>query len=154
MTSLASLYLSHPAWIWLAVGAVILAAEVATGSGWLLWPAACAGLLAGLNLVGLKLGVGGDVALFSVLAIASSLLARRFAPGWSQADSDDINDRAGGLIGQVGVATSPFVDGDGRILVSGAEWAAEVDDGGDVAIGAKLRVAVLMDGARLRVTRA
>ena len=39
------LYLSHPAWAWAASAAVLLAVELVTGSGWLLWPAASAGVL-------------------------------------------------------------------------------------------------------------
>ena len=42
MHGLMVFYLGHPMWVWLAVGALLLAAEVATGSGYLLWPAASA----------------------------------------------------------------------------------------------------------------
>ncbi len=43
MSDLSDFYLSHPLWIWAALGAGLLAIEVAAGSGWLLWPAAAAG---------------------------------------------------------------------------------------------------------------
>ncbi|EJL25398.1 hypothetical protein PMI01_04370, partial [Caulobacter sp. AP07] len=40
MDGLMLFYMTHPFWVWLAVAAIFLAAEVATGTGWLLWPAA------------------------------------------------------------------------------------------------------------------
>ncbi len=39
-SGLMSFYATHPFWVWLAVAAIFLAVEVATGTGWLLWPAA------------------------------------------------------------------------------------------------------------------
>ena len=46
LQTLDTLYLTHPFWVWLAVGAIFLAAEVPTASGYLLWPAASAGAVA------------------------------------------------------------------------------------------------------------
>ena len=152
MTSLAAIYLSHPLWVWMGVGAILLAVEVMTGSGWLLWPAACAAVVGLITLTGLDLGIGGAVAVFAALTIVSSLTARRFALGLSRNEGGDINDRAGGLAGQTGVAASAFADGDGRVLVNGAEWAARLEDGGEAAVGAKLTVVSVLDGARLLVT--
>jgi membrane protein implicated in regulation of membrane protease activity len=40
------------------------------------------------------------------------------------------------------------------VLVEGCEWAAEVEDGGDLPDGARVEVARLADGARLVVRRA
>jgi membrane protein implicated in regulation of membrane protease activity len=152
MTGLTAIYLSHPLWVWMGVGAILLAVEVMTGSGWLLWPAACAAVVGLITLTGLDLGIGGAVAVFAALTIVSSLTARRFAPGLSRNEGGDINDRAGGLTGQTGVAASAFVDGDGRVLVNGAEWAARLEDGGEASVGAKLIVVRVLDGARLLVT--
>ncbi len=154
MTSLADIYLSHPLWVWMGVGAILLAVEVMTGSGWLLWPAACAVVVGLITLTGIDLGMAGSLAVFAVLTIITSLTARRFAPGFSRNDGDDINDRAGSLAGQIGVATTAFIDGDGRVLVNGAEWAGRLQDGGEVVLGAKLTVVRVLDGARLLVTPA
>jgi membrane protein implicated in regulation of membrane protease activity len=154
VTTLAALYLSHPMWVWMAVGAVLLAIEVATGSGWLLWPSACAAAVGVIALTGLNFGPGGDVALFAGLTIVTTLLARRLIPGLAQADSDDINDRAGRLAGETGVAASAFSDGAGRVLVGGAEWAAQLQDGGEAPLGARLTVVRVIDGSKLLVARA
>jgi membrane protein implicated in regulation of membrane protease activity len=78
MDWLQSLYANQPFWIWLAVGAVILTAEVATGSGWLLWAAVSAAAVAYLALLGVDIGLPGEIAAFAGLTIASTLASRRF----------------------------------------------------------------------------
>ncbi len=150
MTGLADLYASQPLWTWLAVGGVLLGIEVLTGSGWLLWPAASAAAVALLTLTGWPPGPGGAVVLFSVLTIATTLLARRFAPGWSRPEGRDINDSD--LTGRVGHVAAAFIDGEGRVLVSGAEWAAQLDGGGSLGAGSKISVLRVEDGV-LRVAR-
>ena len=150
MTLLADLYADHPLWVWLSVGALLLAVEVGTGSGWLLWPAACAGIVALVTLTGIEIGFQGEVALFSVLTIGATLLAKKFTPSWSKPEGKDINDRSGELIGLRGEATSAFSGGSGRVLVSGAEWAAELDGADTAKAGAKVKVVSVLDGAKLK----
>ena len=151
MNLITDLYADHALWFWLAIGAALLAVEVLSGTGWLLWPAACAGVVALFTLIGLNIGFLGEVALFSVLTIAATLLAKKFTPGWSQPDGKDINDRSGELVGLTGQAVSAFHDGSGRVLVSGAEWAAELDGAETAKLGSKVQVVSVLDGAKLRV---
>jgi membrane protein implicated in regulation of membrane protease activity len=151
MDWLIELYRQQPFWVWLAVGALILTAEVATGSGWLLWAAGSAAAVAYLTMLGLDLGLPGEIALFSVLAVASTFVGRRFI---TRPAKGDINDNVERLIGREGLATSPFVGGYGRVAVGGCEWAAELEDGGGLAEGSRIEVAALSDGARLLVRRA
>jgi membrane protein implicated in regulation of membrane protease activity len=127
MTWLAELYLAHPFWIWAAIAGVILAGEVATGTGWLLWPAACAAIVALLTFV-LKGNFAVELAVFAVLTIASTLLARRYLPGNASGDGPDINDNVGRLIGHYGMAVSAFEHGRGRVFIDGKEWAAVADE--------------------------
>lgn len=154
MIALSALYLSHPMWVWIAIAALLLALEVMTGSGWLLWPSACAAAVGIIALTRLNFGLGGDLALFAGLTIVTTLLARRFVPGLARTDSEDINDRAGRLAGETGVAAGAFVDGAGRVLVGGAEWAAQLQDGGETESGARLTVVRVIDGSKLLVARA
>jgi len=126
MTWLAELYVTHPFWIWLAVAAVILACEVATTTGWLLWPAACAVVVAGLTVV-LNGNFAVELAVFAVLTIASTLLARRYLPKNASGDGPDINDNYGRLVGHFGMAVSAFENGRGRVFIDGKEWAAVAD---------------------------
>jgi len=101
MTWLADLYVAHPFWIWAAIAALILAAEVPTGTGWLLWPAACAAVVAALTVL-LKGDFTVELAVFAVLTIASTLLARRYLPRNASGEGPDINDNVGRLVGHVG----------------------------------------------------
>ncbi|MDP1738446.1 MAG: NfeD family protein [Caulobacter sp.] len=151
MTWLTELYSTHPFWIWLAVGAVILAAEVATGTGWLLWPAACAAIVAVLTFI-LPNDPVVELAVFAVLTIASTVLARRYLPGNASGDGPDINDNIGRLVGKSGRAASAFENGQGRVFIDGKEWAA-VADGDGPALDQPVEV-VAADGAILTVKAA
>jgi membrane protein implicated in regulation of membrane protease activity len=149
MDWLLELYGTQPYWVWLGLGALILTVEVATGSGWLLWAAVSAAAVAYLASLGLDLGFGGELAAFAALTVVSTFVGRRvFAGGGAKGD---LNSNAERLIGQSGQATSPFDGGYGRVLVDGCEWAAELEDGGELAKGARVEVARLADGARLVV---
>ena len=148
MDWLTELYANQPFWIWVGVGALILTAELATGSGWLLWPAVSAALVAWLTLLGVDVGLPGEIGMFAVFTIATTLLSRRFIKRPERIT--DIND-AGRLIGRTGLATSPFADGYGRVAVEGCEWAAELEGGGALEEGARIEVAALADGTRLVV---
>ena len=150
MTFLSDLYFSHPFWVWLAVAAILLAIELPTGSGWLLWPAASAVLVGVLTLAGVRLGWGGEVVLFALVALGTTLLSRRFMPKRSS-NLPDINDRTGELLGKTGLAVSAFKGGSGRVLVDGAEWDAELEFGEPPEVGAKIEVVRVLGGAKLAV---
>ena len=80
--------------------------------------------------------------------VASTLLSRRLI---SRANPEgvDINDRNSRLIGQRARVVEPFVGGRGRVFISGAEWAAEIDGEG-VPPGADVTVSAI-DGSLLKV---
>ena len=151
MNWLTELYANQPFWIWLTVGGLFLTAELATGSGWLLWPAVSAAVVAYLTMLGIDVGLPGEIGLFAVLTIATTFLSRRFIRPRLLPDS--INEPAR-LIGRTGLATSPFVQGYGRVAVEGCEWAAELETGEALEEGARVEVAALRDGARLIVREA
>jgi len=147
-----AIYVSHPFWVWIAFGAAILAIEVATGSGWLLWPAASAAVVAVLvafTSVTLPLAM----LIFALLTIVSTLLARRYLPRSVTAHGHDINDQVNRLIGHHGVAVAAFAGKAGRVFIDGKEWAAELDEGDALAAGSRVEV-VAVAGARLRVKEA
>lgn len=141
-------YLANPLWTWMIIAAVLLAVEVATGSGWLLWPAACAAVT-GLLTAALAMGLPSEIILFSVLTIVSSLLARKYIPDFRLALGPDINDRTTDLVGKRGRVAGVFIEGVGRVLVDGAEWEAEAE--GDLPLGGSVEVVSVLGGARLRV---
>ena len=143
------LYASHPFWAWMALAAVLLAAEILTGSGYLLWPAGSAAATA--ILAGFRLGAPVELVVFAGLTIVSTIVARRFFPNPLRGKGPDINDPHTRIVGHHGQAAGAFAAGRGRVFVDGKEWAAELENGGDLAPGASLTVTAVLSGACLKV---
>lgn len=133
MDTLAGLYTTQPFWIWLAIGVVLLAVEAAFSTEWLLWPAVSAGIVAVATALGLRLGLTGELVLFALLTLTATLLSRRLIQRVNPDDSPDINDRDTRLVGQRAKVVGAFVNGQGRVFVSGAEWPAEIAGDGPAA---------------------
>ena len=131
---------------------VLLAVEAATSTEWLLWPAVSAGVVAVVTALGLPLGLIGEVLLFAVLTVAATLLSRRLIQRVNPSDSPDINARDSRLIGQRAQVIQAFVDGRGRVFVSGAEWVAEID--GASPLAGESVIVEGFDGPKLRVRAA
>ncbi len=149
MPALDGLYLTHPAWSWAAAAAALLAVEVAAGSGWLLWPAASAGVVAVIEGF-TRLSTPAAVLIFAVLTIVSTATARRYFPRRLAPRSHDINDNVARLVGHEGRVVAAFQGGAGRVFVDGKEWAAELAEGEAPEAGARVEV-VGVAGARLKV---
>lgn len=148
MDVLPQLIASHPLWAWMALGAIFLAVEVATGSGWLLWPAGSAALT-GLATLFWPLGGAAAIAIFGVLTIVTTYLGRRYIRP-APAGETDVNDPHRRLIGQRGEAVGAFDGEDGRVFIDGKEWPAVLEGAGPLAAGAKIEVTAVQAG-KLRV---
>jgi membrane protein implicated in regulation of membrane protease activity len=145
---LIDLYVAHPFWWWVGAAVALLAIEVATGAELFLWPALAAGTMAVLAGARLHMPVGVDLALFAAMTIAATLVARRFRP----ATSPDINDPLNRMVGLKGAVVTAFERGAGRVMVEGAEWAAEAEEGAPGLLpGDRIVVAKVLDGGRLQV---
>jgi len=140
----------HPFALWLAAGAVLLAVEVGTGSGWLLWPAGSAAVT-GVLALAVRLDPPVQAIIFAVLTIVTTLAGRHFFP--RHAPGKDINDTAARLRGLEGVAAGDFQAGRGRVFVDGKEWAAELEGAVSLASGMKV-IVTGVHGARLTVKQA
>lgn len=127
MDALGGFYVAHPFWPWLALAALFLAIEVATGTGWLLWPAASA-FVVGLLAEVVRPGLAVEIGLFAVLTIASTYVARRFLRPVLEPTSPDLNDPTRRLVGQHGQVIAAFDQGRGRVFVDGKDWAAEAGE--------------------------
>ena len=151
MESVTNFYLTHPLWIWGGLAAALLAIEVLTGSGWLLWVAASAGVTAlVVTLAGTDFPT--TVLIFAVLTLISTLAVRRYLPRPDGGPGQDINDYAARLVGHRGTTVSAFAVGSGRVSIDGKEWAAQLDDGGVLDVGALIEVTGV-DGSQLKVRR-
>ncbi len=150
MDWLNDVYFTHPFWIWVAIAAVFLVIEVSTGTGWLLWAAASAGVLAILTVIpGVPDAAAIHLAIWAALTIVSTLTARRYLPANVSGGGPDINDNIGRLVGKVGMANSPFHNGQGRVFIDGKEWAA-VAEGADPLLEQRVEV-LAAEGSVLRV---
>jgi len=149
MDQAAALFFDHPFWSWIAIGGIFLIGELMTGSGWLLWPAGAAAVVAVTSRF-VALGTPGELVLFVVVAVVATFIGRRFLRPAPKAEPD-INDPARRLIGQQAESTGAFKAGLGRVFIDGKEWAAELDGGGDLAARSKVEVVEILGGARLKV---
>lgn len=139
----------HPEMAWLLLAGACLALELSTGSGYLLWPAVSAAALAGWThwaAPNLLEQTGG----FALLTLLTTLVGRRWFKGRREAVRG-LADTEDSLIGQFGRAVTAFEQGEGRVFVRGAEWAASLDQPASVAAGASVHV-VAVQGSRLVVT--
>lgn len=140
--------LQNPFALWMAIGAVLLAVEVGTSSGWLLWPAASAAAMGLLGVV-FHFELNMQLVIFAILTIATTLAGRRL---FSQTvlTGGDINDTRSRMAGLDGVAAGDFEGSHGRVFVDGKEWAAELQGGAALASGERV-VVVGVEGSRLTV---
>jgi membrane protein implicated in regulation of membrane protease activity len=149
MAAFGELYLTHAAWTWAAAGAALLALEAALGSGWLLWPAASAGVVA-VVMGFTPLSTPAAVLLFAGLTIVSTATARRYFPRRLTSHGHDINDNIARLMGRQARVVARFDGGAGRVFVDGKEWAAELEAGDVAEPGSQVTVTGVA-GARLKV---
>lgn len=151
MDAILDIYASQPFWIWLAVGVLLLAVEAALSTEWLLWPAVAAGVVAVLTALGLRMGLAVEVGVFAALTVLATALSRRLIQRVNPDDHPDINDRDLRLVGQRARVVQAFVEGRGRVFVSGAEWAALID--GDAPPVGDSVVVDRLEGPSLKVRR-
>jgi inner membrane protein len=149
MDTVIGLAAANPFWVWAALGAGLLVCEIALGSGWLLWPAASAGVVAVVSTIH-PLGWLPAFALFATLTIISTVAARTLFPKLSGEAGDDVNDNVARLVGHHGRAVDAFSGRAGRVFIDGKEWAAELDDDATLEGGASVQVTGVR-GAHLRV---
>lgn len=149
MADLVVFYGAHSFWVWTALAAALLAVEVISGTGWLLWPATSAGVVAVLTAVA-TVTTPAALAIFAVLTIVTTFLARRYLPRPLRPHGRDINDNIARLVGHEGRAVGAFEGQLGRVFIDGKEWGAELTDGERLAAGSRVQV-VGVHGARLTV---
>ncbi len=142
---------THPFWDWMASAAILLLLEVGSASGYLLWPAGSAAVVALLTLV-TPLGEVGQPIVFALLTIVSTYVGRRYLRPAAAEPGPDINDKTQRLVGRTGQVTHGFEAGGGRVFVDGAEWGAEIDLAeARPAKGEPVQVVEVLGGGRVRV---
>ena len=134
---------------WWALGLILMIAELATGTTYLLWPAVAAGLTGFFHLV-VAPSLIVDIAVFAGLTIVLTLVGRPLARARlnTPADGPILNERARSLVGAQAHATGGFVDGHGEVKLGDSVWRARSET--PIAAHAPVEV-VAVDGAVLVV---
>lgn len=151
MEALWEFYLAHAFWTWIAVGAALLAAEVATGSGYLLWPAACAVPVGLFAISPLNPGLPAELGVFAILTIIATLASRKLLAKAVEKPGPDVNDPLRRLVGAHGHVVGTLEPHRGRVFVQGKEWAATLEGEGKLGDGAEVEVIGAADATTLRV---
>lgn len=135
---------------WLIFGLVLLIAEMASGTTYLLWPAVAAFLTALISLAGITNWIA-DVAIFAALVIVLTAFGRPLVQRWrSQNNAEGLNERSKTLIGTRGVITV-FANGTGSVKIADTIWRAVSDE---ALLPGQTVVIDSVDGATLKVKAA
>jgi inner membrane protein len=135
---------------WFVLGLVLLIAELASGTTYLLWPAVAAGIT-GFATLALGLDLLTETALFAVLTLVLTLLGRPLARNLraQTASGAPLNERAAGLVGARVIAQKAFGEAEiGEVRVADSNWRATSAD--RIAEGQTVEI-VAVDGVTLRV---
>lgn len=133
---------------WLALGLVLLIAELATGTTYLLWPAVAAGL-AGLLALFMPTGFWTELAIFALATIVLTAVGRPLVRNrLLAAPATTLNERGRALVGVRGVATGAFTNGVGSVKVGDTVWRAT--SGEEIAAGQAVEVTGV-DGSTISV---
>ncbi|HEY1707025.1 MAG TPA: NfeD family protein [Rhizomicrobium sp.] len=130
------------AWHWWALGAVLLALEMASTTQYLLWPGIAALLVGVLRFVDPVLDGRLCVFLFAVLSVVATIAWKR-SP-WGRSDNavhPTLNRRGDQCVGRFVKAAVDFSGGRGAVLVDDSRWNASVIDGSAPIAGDMLEVA-------------
>ena len=128
-----------PWWGWIAVGSVLLAAEVFVPTDFFLVFLGASALLVGaLGLVGWEGPVWAQWLVFAVLAVVTLVFLR----GWLRARMASPSHVDDTLVGETAIAQEPIVPGGlGRVELRGTTWSAR--NVGTSAIAVSDRVPVV-----------
>jgi len=142
-------------WHWFALGAVLVGLEIVSTTFYFLWPGVAAAIVGILLYVFPSLGLNGQIILFSVLAVVSTIVWKRYAPeSWTSTEPHPtLNRRAAQYEGRRAKVASDFANGRGAILLDDTRWSAVTSDGSDPAAGETV-VVTGAEGAVMTVKKA
>ena len=126
-----------PHWVWLALGLLLAAAEIAAPGVFLIWLAGAA-IVTGLLSWVVPIGWSLQIVIFAVLAIVSVFGGRRYLRSNPIQGADPLlNQRGAQLVGQTAVVTQAIEGGSGRVRLGDSEWLVR---GPDTLPGVRVRV--------------
>jgi len=135
---------------WLVLGLILLIAEMASGTTYLLWPSVAAFLTALVSWL-TPAGWMAEFGVFALLIIALTYFGQPMVRRWrNEGAATGLNERASAMVGARGVVQS-FANGSGSVKLQDTVWRATSDDA--LEAGQAVEVASV-DGATLKVKRA
>lgn len=137
------------AWNWFVLAVVLFLLETIVPGVHFLWFGLAAAIVGGIALA-VGIAWQWQVVLFSLIAVATVFLVRRYANSAGMtSDAPDLNVRGAQYIGRIVTVSNDIRQGRGKVRVGDTIWNAE---GEDAPAGAKVRV-VGVDGTALVVER-
>lgn len=136
---------------WLVLGLLLLIAEMATGTTYILWPAVAALLTALISFLGVTNWIE-DVGIFAVLVIVLTAFGRPLVARWRRMHAganEKLNERGKAMIGGQGVVAA-FANGVGSVKVNDTIWRAVSDEA--LVAGQNVEIAGV-DGTTLKVKK-
>lgn len=132
---------------WLVLGLLLLIAEMASGTTYLLWPAVAAFVTALVAWSGATDWIA-EMAIFAILVMVLTAFGRPLVRRWRQEGAaSGLNERSSALIGTRGVLTT-FSNGAGSVQIHDTIWRVVSDEA--LQPGATVEV-LAVDGATLKV---
>lgn len=154
MDALTDFLNNQPAWHWWALGALLLALEIASTTQYLLWPGIAAVLVGVLKFAVPSLDGRLAVFLFAVIAVVATVLWKRSKLGRAERTGHhDLNERSAQYKGRRVVACADFEGDHGAVLVDDSRWRAVTADGSSPRKGEAL-IVTGADGTTLMVRAA
>jgi membrane protein implicated in regulation of membrane protease activity len=142
---------TQPAWHWWALGAILLAVEIASTTQYLLWPGIAALLVGVLKFADPSLDGRLAVFLFAVLSVAATVAWKRSHIGRAERTTHiNLNERSAQYNGRHVTAVDDFAGTRGAVRVDDSRWNAITLDGTSPRKGDAL-VVTGSDGSTLQV---
>ena len=138
---------ANPAWFWLSLGGVLLAAEMLGLGGYVLWSGIAAVIVSMVRGL-LPLSWPWQGLLFALLTVVAALLWWHWVNRYRAVLSSFINQRVQQLIGQRAVLTEATKNGYSRIKIADGSWRIQSDSA--LPAGTEVEV-VAVDGITLKV---
>ncbi|MGI9287966.1 MAG: NfeD family protein [Pseudomonadales bacterium] len=125
-------------WHWLVLALILLVLELFAPAAFFIWISAAAAFVGLLLFIVPVLSWQLQFVIFSVVAIASVFVGRRYLRKQSQTDGDStLNRRGEQYVGRIFTLDEPIMNGTGRVRVDDSYWRVI---GPDLAPGAKIKV--------------
>lgn len=143
---LSHIFVELGAWVWMALGFALLAAELVLPGFFLLWIGVAAILTGTLSLQLWSFSYWGweiQVLIFLVLSLASAFVGKQVMSYGGDSDQPLLNRRDQQLVGRTATLSEPISDGSGRIRLGDTLWRVS---GPDLPAGSRVRVKSAVNG--------